>query len=97
MHQHSVVPGCWIHLQVLAAMPTCSHEHLRRALYSSHGPLVVQESDGRFCDLLESPQEAWGLNFSHQVGNNPTVSQCLGPGNGKDQGTLPQLFAQYGA
>lgn len=37
-----------------------------------------------------------GVSASHiKVGNNPTVSQCLGPGNGKDQGTLPQLFAQY--
>lgn len=64
------------------------------ALYSSHDPLVVQESDGSFGDLLRSPREARGLSFSHQA-NGPTVSQCLGPGDGKDQGTLPQLFAQY--
>lgn len=64
------------------------------ALYSSHDPLVVRNLTGRFGDLLRSPREAWGLSFSHQA-NNPTVSQCLGPGDGKDQGTLPQLFAQY--
>ena len=66
------------------------------ALYSSHDPLVVviQESDGRFGELLRSPREAQGLSFSHQI-NGPTVSQRLGRGDGKDQGTLPQLFTHY--
>lgn len=64
------------------------------ALYSSHDPLVVRnltEGSVTCSGLHERPG---GLSFSHQA-NNPAVSQCLGPGDGKDQGTLPQLFAQY--
>ena len=79
------------------ARATCSQPGIFVwALYSSHDPLVVviQESDRRFGELLRSPREAQGLSFSHQI-NGPTVSQRLGRGDGKDQGTLPQLFTHY--